>query len=90
MSTALLPAALALTIPEPCPLAHLRILLFHFRQRFLGSFGARCTGRCLSFTTDLGHLGGDFLSQGRAVKLQQPFDFLIREVLVVNRYDLIR
>src|SRR5207237_6176174 len=86
LSTALLPAAL--TIPEPCRLTHLRILLLQFRQRIFGGFGARSAGGRLDFAADLGHLRGDFLPQGRAVKLQQPFDFVIREVLVINGYEL--
>ncbi len=89
LSSTLLPAALALTVPEPCRLPDLRILLLQFRQRILSGLGVRQTDRRLRFTADLGHLRGDLLSEGRTVKLQQPLDFVIREVLVVNRYELI-
>src|ERR1700688_2888056 len=78
LSPALLPAALTRTIAKTCGLSNFWILLLHFRECFFGGFAAGCADGGLSFTADLGHLRSDFLSQWRAVELQQPFNFVFR------------
>src|SRR5579864_1801880 len=58
------------------------ILLAEILQHVLGDSHAEGAVGGLHFHVDLGHLCGEFLSEGRAVKLQEALDFVLREMLI--------
>ncbi len=59
-------------------------------QHFLRNTSAECPVRRLHFTVDFGHFRGELLPERRTVKLQETLDFVLREVLIVDRYELRR
>jgi len=93
---ALLPAASAvaisigIAITQARGLPDLRILRPQCLERFfcgLGPFGAT---RGLDFAPHLRHFRGDLLPQRGSVELQQAFNLVFGEVLVVNSNNLFR
>src|SRR5262249_54106787 len=88
LRAALLPAFLALSLTEPRGLVNLRILLFHFRESFPRSLSAHGANGSLRFAVNLGHLCRYLLPKRRAIELQQPLDFVVGEVLVVDAHEL--
>src|SRR6266446_5664246 len=67
---------------------HAGILLAEVLQHVLGDSHTEGAVGGLHFEVDLGHLRGEFLAEGRAVKLQKSLDFVLREMLIVNSNEL--
>ena len=57
-------------------------------QDFLRRARAESAIGGLHFRVDFGHFGGEFLAERGPIELQETFDFVGREMLVVNGYEL--
>src|SRR6266436_8669298 len=67
---------------------HAGILLAEVLQHVLGDSHTEGAGGGLHLDVNLGHLRGEFLAKGRAVKLQEALDFVLRKMLIVNGNEL--